>query len=103
MRAGAPLSIPENLGTVEPVQWSARQIGGTGTTGLSRLGAAILHEAWEDLTRLPRGSKPYREALRFFLGPVHPRAAVSLELACALADVDPDHVRRCVRRQLRGR
>lgn len=97
MRAAVPLSIPEGLGLLLPAQWGRSRP----PCGPSRLGAAVLREAWDTLG-LPQDSRPYRDAIRFFLWPADPMAPMSLELACALAGVEPDDVRRCVRRRLRG-
>jgi hypothetical protein len=87
-------SIPDELGTLTPAQWG-RSPHLLARRGEARLGAAVLREAWQSL-RLPSESRVYRDAVAFFLEPATGTEAVSFELACTLAGVDPDHVRRAV-------
>jgi hypothetical protein len=95
------LIVPPDLGVVTPAQWAATPIARRGA-GWSRLGAAVLREAWGALA-MPRTSRVYRDAVAFFLEPSDDTAPLSFERACTFAGVEPEGIRRLVRARLAAR
>jgi hypothetical protein len=95
------LIVPADLDPLVPAQWAATPIARRGA-GWSRLGAAVLREAWGAL-RWPRASRVHRDAVAFFLEPSDDTAPLSFERACTFAGVEPEGIRRLVRARLEAR